>query len=214
MNIKGIEEYYKGVDNKTWTKIIYGDSSKDNGIKENSIDCIITSPPYGDSRTTVAYGQFSRLSAQWIDIFDNPDNAFGVDNELLGGKAAKNLAHSLSSKYLLESLNKIAKKDEKRARDVLSFYIGLNECLKKAYKMLKLDKYFCLVIGNRLVKQVRLPSDFIIAELAEKIGFSCEDILVRNIPGKRMPIKNSPTNIVGELEKTMTKESIIILRKI
>jgi hypothetical protein len=90
---------------------------------------------------------------------------------------------------------------------------GLYECLKRAHKILKPKKYFCLVIGNRLVKQVRIPTDFIIAELGEKIGFTCEDIFVRNIPGKRMPIKNSPTNIVGALEETMNKESIIILRK-
>ena len=212
-NIKGMEEFYRDVDKNVWTKIILGDSSKDNGIKENSIDCIVTSPPYGDSRTTVAYGQFSRLSAQWIDILEDPDTASGVDNELLGGKAVKELAHSLNSNYLLESINKIANKDEKRAKEVLSFYIGLNDCLVRAYKMLKPKKYFCIVIGNRLVKQVRIPTDFIIAELAQKIGFTYEDIFVRNIPGKRMPIKNSPTNIAGELEETMTKESIVILRK-
>ncbi len=212
-NIKGMEEFYQNADKKSWTKIILGDSSKDNGIKENSIDLIITSPPYGDSRTTVAYGQFSRLSAQWIDIFDNPDNASGVDNELLGGKATKDLIHSLSSNYLSESLKKIAKKDERRAKDVLSFYIGLNKCLTRAYKILKHKKYFCIVIGNRLVKQVRIPTDFIIVELVQKIGFTCEDIFVRNIPGKRMPIKNSPTNIAGESEETMTKESIVVLRK-
>ena len=79
--------------------------------------------------------------------------------------------------------------------------------------MLKRGKYFCLVIGNRQVKQVRIPTDFIIAELAENIGFTYEDIFVRNIPGKRMPIKNSQTNIIGELEETMNKESIVILRK-
>lgn len=212
-NIRGMTEYYKDAKKDSWTKIIYGDSSKDNGIKENSIDCIITSPPYGDSRTTVAYGQFSRLSAQWIDIFDDPNDASGVDNELLGGRATKNLIHTLPSGYLKESLEKIAKQDEARAKDVLSFNLGLNECLKQAYKILKPKKYFCLVIGNRLVKQVRIPTDFIIAELAEKIGFTCEDIIVRNIPGKRMPVKNSPTNIVGALEETMNKESIVVLRK-
>jgi SOS regulatory protein LexA len=212
-NIKAMEEFYKDVDKNTWTKIIFGDSSKNNKIKENSIDYIITSPPYGDSRTTVAYGQFSRLSAQWIDIFDEPDNASGVDNELLGGRAVKNLTYFLSSDYLSESLRKIAKRDEKRAKDVLSFYIGLNDCMKRAYKILKPKKYFCIVIGNRLVKQVRIPTDFIIAELAQKIGFTCEDIFIRNIPGKRMPSKNSPTNVAGELEETMTKESIVILRK-
>src|SRR3989339_302508 len=212
-NIAGVGEFYKEAKRNVWTKIIFGDSSKENGIKENSIDCIVTSPPYGDSRTTVAYGQFSRLSAQWIDIFEDPNKASGVDNELLGGKATKTLAHALDSKYLKDSLNKIAKIDEKRAKDVLSFYIGLNECLKQAHKILKSKKYFCLVVGNRLVKQVRIPTDFIIAELGEKIGFTCEDIFVRNIPGKRMPIKNSPTNIVGALEETMNKESVVILRK-
>ena len=212
-NIVGMTEFYKDADKDSWTKIIYGDSSKANGVKPNSIDCIITSPPYGDSRTTVAYGQFSRLSAQWIDVFDNPNDASGVDNDLLGGRATKNLTHILPSDYLKESLEKIAKQDEARARDVLSFYIGLNNCLKQAHTVLKSKKYFCLVVGNRLVKQVRIPTDFIIAELAEKIGFTCEDIIVRNIPGKRMPIKNSPTNIVGALEETMNKESIVVLRK-
>ena len=212
-NIAGMTEFYKDAKKDSWTKIIYGDSSKDNGIKANSIDCIVTSPPYGDSRTTVAYGQFSRLSAQWIDVFEDPNDASGVDNDLLGGRATKDLAHTLSSDYLKESLEKIAKQDEARAKDVLSFNLGLNECLMQAHRILKPGKYFCLVVGNRLVKQVRIPTDFIIAELAEKIGFTCEDIIVRNIPGKRMPIKNSPTNIVGALEETMNKESVVVLRK-
>lgn len=212
-NIKAMGEFEKDVDKNTWTKIIYGDSSKDNGIKDNSIDFILTSPPYGDSRTTVAYGQFSRLSAQWIDIFEDPNKASRVDNELLGGKALKELKHTLNSSYLNDSINKITKRDEKRAREVLSFYVDLNKCLKQAYKILKPNKHFCLVVGNRLVKQVRIPTDFIIAELGENIGLVCEDIIIRNIPGKRMPKKNSPTNIVGELEETMNKESIVILRK-
>ena len=211
-NIAGMTDYFRDTKD-TWVKIIYGDSSKANGIKDNSIDCILTSPPYGDSRTTVAYGQFSRLSAQWVDVFDDPNKASGLDNDLLGGRATKTLTHTLPSEYLNDALDKIARQDENRARDVLSFYIGLNDCMTQAYKMLKKGKYFCLVIGNRMVKQVRIPTDFIIAELGEKIGFSCEEIIVRNIPGKRMPIKNSPTNIAGVLEETMNKESIVILRK-
>jgi len=212
-NIGGMKDFCNDANKKSWIKIIQGDSSKDNGIKKESVDCIITSPPYGDSRTTVAYGQFSRLSAQWIDLFEEPNEASGIDNILLGGEATDKLTHKLPSKYLSDSLDKIAKRDEKRAREVLSFNVGLNGSLGQAYKILKHGGYFCIVIGNRQVKQVRIPTDFIIAELAQEIGFTCEDIFVRNIPGKRMPIKNSPTNIAGELEETMNKESIVILRK-
>jgi len=213
INIKGITDFYNSVDKNTWAKPIYGDSSKDNDIDENSMDCIVTSPPYGDSRTTVAYGQFSRLSSQWIDIFEEPNKASGVDNQLLGGRPTKDLEHNLKSDYLKQTINQIAERDKNRARDILSFYTGLEKCLRRSYKILKQNRHFCIVIGNRLVKQIRIPTDFIIAELAEKIGFLCEDIIVRNIPGKRMPVKTSPTNIVGVLEETITKESIIILRK-
>ena len=214
ISITGMTDFYNSVDKSTWAKVIFGNSSRKNGIKENSIDCIITSPPYGDSRTTVAYGQFSRLSAQWIDIFEDPNKASGVDKELLGGKPTKDLEHGLKSKHLKDVIKKVSELDEKRAKDVLSFYLGLEECLKRAYKILKQNKHFCIVIGNRLVKQVRIPTDFIIAELSENIGFTCEDIIVRNIPSKRMPSKNSPTNIVGALEETMIKESILILKKV
>jgi len=213
ISIEGMTVFYNKVDKNTWVKVIYGDSSKDNGIKENSIDCIVTSPPYGDSRTTVAYGQFSRLSAQWIDIFKDPNEASGVDNDLLGGKPVKSLENGLKSEHLKEVVEKISELDEKRAKEVLSFYIELEKCIKVAYKLLKPNKYFCVVIGNRSVKQIRIPTDFIIAELSENIGFTCEDIIVRNIPSKRMPSKNSPTNIVGALEETIIKESILILKK-
>lgn len=213
-NIKGMMDYWYDVNKNVWAKPIYGDSSQNNRITNELIDCIITSPPYGDSKTTVAYGQFSRLSAQWMDIFDDPKKASGVDKELLGGRPSKNLNNNLNSKYLDKILNEIAKKDEKRARDVLSFYIGLEKCLKQAYRILKPNKYFCLVIGNRLVKQIRVPTDFIVAELSENIGFKLANIFVRNIPNKRMPLKNSPTNIAGHLEKTMSKESIIIFKKV
>ena len=212
-NIEGMRKFYQDVDKSTWAKPIYGDTTTINSIPNASIDCIITSPPYGDSRTTVAYGQFSRLSAQWIDIFENPDDASGIDNKLLGGKPVNTFLHHLDSPHLKDVLHRIRERDEKRAKEVLSFYVGLNDCLKKAHTLLKPKKYFCLVVGNRSVKQIRIPTDFIIAELAENIGFTCEDIFVRNIPGKRMPAKNSPTNIVGKLEETITKESIVILRK-
>ena len=50
-------------------------------IPPQSVDVVVTSPPYGDSKTTVAYGQFSRLSSQWLGY----ENANQVDNSLMGG---------------------------------------------------------------------------------------------------------------------------------
>lgn len=210
-NIQCMTEFYQAVDKKTWAKVIHGNSAESNGIENESIDCIITSPPYGDSRTTVAYGQFSRLASQWLDLIDDDNRQ--IDNMLLGGKKASHCPNLLPSKHLSTCIRRIAEKDEERAREVISFYIDLEKCLKNAYRILKRGKYFCLVVGNRTVKQVQLPTDFIIAELGEHLGFGLVDLFVRNIPNKRMPSKNSPTNEVGKLEETMSKESIVILKK-
>jgi len=37
-------------------------------LPDESVDIVITSPPYGDSRTTVAYGQYSRFSLEWLGL--------------------------------------------------------------------------------------------------------------------------------------------------
>lgn len=53
--------------------------------RKNHYDVVLTSPPYGDSRTTVAYGQFSLLSNEWIGI----NNARQIDYLLMGGRPSK-----------------------------------------------------------------------------------------------------------------------------
>lgn len=211
-NMERMKEFYNDVDNKTWVKIVQGDSTQKYDIKNESIDCIITSPPYGDSRTTVAYGQFSRLSLQWLDMVDN--DALQLDRQLMGGIVTPDIKNNLDSKSLNKSLNLIVEHDSKRAKEVLAFYIDLNKAMGQAYRILKKYKYFCVVVGNRTVKKVKLPTDFIVSELGENLGFHTVDTIVRNIPNKHMPLKNSPTNVSGELEDTMQKESIVILQKL
>ena len=211
-NIEGMKEFYNDVDNKTRVRIIQGDSTKKYDIKNDSIDCIVTSPPYGDSRTTVAYGQFSRLSLQWLDMIK--DDELQIDRQLMGGIVNPEIKNDLNSKSLAKILNLVAEHDSKRAKEVLAFYIDLNKAFVQAYRILKKYKYFCVVVGNRTVKGIKLPTDFIVSELGENLGFHTVDIIVRNIPNKRMPLKNSPTNVSGELEETMQKESIVILQKL
>ena len=204
--------YYKTMNSKTEIQIIHSDSRIKQDIENNSVDLIITSPPYGDSRTTVAYGQFSRLSWQWIK---NDNSVFKIDENLLGGRIKKNYENNILdySNTLKIQYNSIKDKDSKRADEVLSFYLDLYDALKNAYNYLKEDKYFVLVTGNRTVKNVFLRTDLIISELAGKIGFRTEKILYRNIINKRMPKRNSPTNRKGETSTTMLKENIIFLRK-
>ena len=207
---KHIGEYYKGKE----INIFMHDSTKNkSSIDNNSIDLLVTSPPYGDSKTTVAYGQFSRLNSQWIG-FEN-DDIMNVDKECLGGKPSKNLEYSLKSPTLQKSIDYIASIDEKRAKEILSFYIDFDKSIDEIDRVMKIGSHLCFVVGNRTVKKHKIKTDEIISELFVNRGnYEHEKTIIREIPNKRMPKKNSPTNKKGELVETMNNEYIVILKKL
>ncbi len=210
-NVSKMEQFFRVCPpNPKKPQILHEDSRTKTSIPSDIIDLIITSPPYGDSKTTVAYGQFSRLSLQWLG-FDKI--ATSVDKISLGGIVPKNNELNLESHALKTIINQIAKIDEKRAREVLAFYIDLDKCFKEVNRVTHSGSVACIVVGNRTVKGVNIPTDDIISELMLLHNFEHEKTIIRKIPNKVMPSLNSPTNEPGKLGQTMTKENIVILRK-
>ena len=167
---------------------------------------VITSPPYGDSHTTVAYGQFSRLSAEWLGL----PNARKIDRLAMGGQ---NSRETLAGTPVSSAIKKISSIDEKRAREVSAFYIDLEHSISSAVKTLSQRSTICYVVGNRRVKDVTLPTDEFVVFAFGKHGFSHKETIVRNIPNKRMPLKNSPSNVAGQTSTTMHEENIVICQR-
>lgn len=209
-NIKGMKEYSKS---KTETEINLqiSNSMEELGLSPKSVNLIVTSPPYGDSRTTVAYGQFSRLALQWLGHKD----ASMLDKKLLGGVIGKELKTKISSPVLNETIEKISNVDEKRAREVLSFYEDFDKCVVQLDKVMAKGGYVCFVVGNRTVKGINIPTDKIMAEMFKARGnYEYITTYLREIPSKRMPKANSPTNIKGQTVTTMNNEFIFVLKKL
>lgn len=196
-------------------KLISNDATNLRDVKDNTIDLVITSPPYGDSRTTVAYGEFSRLSLQLLRL-DNENNVLvgNLDSELLGGKrkVRPNLIE-IGSQTLSDTIGRISSVDKARAQEVLDFYIDLDLCIKSISQKMKKNGYQFWVVGNRTVKLNLLKTDVILNELSKKHDLIHVHTFDRLIPNKVMPLKNSPSNVAGEKVTTMTSEKIVIFRK-
>lgn len=184
-------------------------------VPNNSVDLVVTSPPYGDSRTTVAYGEYSRLSLQWLGLYDlSEKEIMGIDKSLMGGAKFRNgFEYTIPSETLRKSLNKIKDIDLERAGDVYSFYLDLEHAIAAIANKSRKDGYQFWVVGNRTVKGELLLTDRIIAEIADNFGMDYVYTIGRNIINKVMPSLNSPTNESGQKSETMTNEHIVILRK-
>ena len=210
-NRDGMKEYV-GLRAKNATARVY-DFNTVIGIPEKilppeSADIVVTSPPYGDSRTTVAYGQFSRLSNQWL--FDDYLNM--IDKISMGGQPDKNIKR-FDFRPLDEVIEKIAATDKKRVYDVVSFYDDYEKSINNVSKVVKKGGIVAYVVGNRRVKGFEIPTDEITSEFFSRNGFRHVETIMRAIPNKRMPKKNSPSNVAGVTGTTMNYEYIVVLRK-
>lgn len=196
-------------------------------FKDESIDIIVTSPPYGDNHTTVTYGQFSILQLRWIDIADIDGNIDAqyldtinkIDKESLGGiyynnKFVENSGILARSNTLNRIYKKIMASDEpEKARKVASFYIDFEKTLSSCFRVLRRDGYAIFTIGNRRVNNEIIQFNKIILELSEYLNVEFIYDFSRNILNKRIPSKISKLKS-NQPVKSMKEENILIFKKL
>lgn len=208
-NAKGLESFNKLKGNTSATICDFNTTFgiPHDIIKDGDVDMVVTSPPYGDSRTTVAYGQFSRWANEWFGFA----NACNLDSLLMGGK--KTGSEIFQTESLRETLDTIKSLDGKRYLEVVSFLNDYWMSIQNVARCVRTGGTVCYVVGNRTVKGIQIDLDYYTAEMFEKCGFRHITTIVRCIPNKRMPSKTSPTNKPGDKVSTMTNEYIVILMK-
>jgi len=230
-NIANMSEFYTKIkDQYSKTFTILGDSRdigkqfskvSDDILDDGKAHLVVTSPPYGDHGTTVAYGQFSKHPGLWLDLKEK-EELLSVDSRGLGGKKIKD-SSELESPLLDKVLKKIKKKDTEytkktnlsdREGDVYAFFHDLDLCLKQLSLNLKRGKsHLCFVVANRTVRREKIPMDKILVEMAKKWDIKQDgDIIYRTIANKAMSLKNAPENIANYSGDTMNQESIVLLK--
>lgn len=181
-------------------------------------DVLMTSPPYGDNRTTVPYGQHSYLPLQWIAHADIPgvfdesllESTHRIDLLSLGGslKEADTSRGELCEKSatLREWLPKIDKRPPLRKK-VLSFVRDYQHALNNLSPRLKNGAFCFFTLGERRVGKQTFPFVDITRELLIADGHEEVMTIERVLPGsrKRMAAKNSQG-------ATMAQEWVLVTR--
>jgi len=213
--IRRMESTFTELPSEVWAKVILQDTRL--LTLDRKVDLVVTSPPYGDSRTTVAYGQFSRYPALWGGLAENwhPEvtkrTIMKIDQLSLGGSGK--IVDIPDSTTLRETLEKIGRRSKDREHDTALFFHDIKKAFERIFHAMNNGAHFCIVIGNRTVSRVRVPTDQILVEIGNTCDFKHLTTFYRRIPTKRMPWENAPENITGEKGETIHRESIIILRK-
>jgi hypothetical protein len=199
------------------------DSSK-KIVTPNSTGCffdlLITSPPYGDNKTTVTYGQHSYLPLQWIDLEDIDEKATQeflkttseIDTRSLGGRIKKLTPKELAFLYEKSPTFKSVHAEltlyaPDKADKVVVFLKDLYQVVEKVFEVMNPNSYQVWTIGNRTVGGTTIPNNEILREFIEHKGGKLVTYVEREILNKRMAKRNSNSAL-------MNFEDILIFRKI
>ena len=210
-----LESEQSGRQSDAPTPTLFLGDSRD--VSFEKADLLISSPPYGDNKTTVPYGQFSYLALQWMDIedvqgasVDVVKNTHALDTQSLGGalKNALNAREELEarSSTLTELLEVLDEKEKDNGlKRVVAFYRDLDEVLARCVEFVKPGGYMVWTVGNRRVYGEVVPMDKILRELLVSRGCSFVRDLERVIPSKRMATKNA-------ISSTMRSEVVVVVQ--
>lgn len=195
---------------------IWGNSMKKINF-EHKFDILVSSPPYGDNRTTVTYGQHSYLELQWIDRNDMPNEVDydflkttqEIDSQSLGGK--------LNTKYIKEIFDQMIERipslknffseipntEYDKYYKTIAFINDFEKCLDNIIPAMNSNAYYVWTIGNRRVAKREIPNDLILIDLMENRNIKLFYTAERQIFNKKQPNKNN-------FSKTMDKEHVLI----
>ena len=177
---------------------------------DNKIDLAITSPPYINA---FDYGRILRLENLWLGFLTEAElrdkKKIYVGTEKIKAKDEILNLNILSDSYLLDKCyNQLIKVDEKRALIVKKFFEDMKKNMLEVKEHLKDNGYYCIVIGNSMIRKIEIESWKILIEIGNKMGFEVDTYFNYEI---RNPYINIPRKGKGG---KISKDYVIVLKNI
>lgn len=215
-NLNRIEQLNEVLPDAVRTRVLQGDSRLPPKGGDYSADVVVTSPPYGDHDTTVAYGQFS-LDQAIISMGIDRTEMKRVDKEGLGGNSSpmEPLSSLRSKSDALDNvIRKLSRsKNGDRSTDALRFFSDYYECIKSIKYVLDEGQPAVIIVSNRQMSRVEIPTDQITVDFFTFLDFDYSQRYHREIPNKVLPRENAPENECGNKSSTMQDEHILVFEK-
>jgi DNA modification methylase len=209
-------EFYRYLAEKGHLKLkceIKKADARDTGLKDDSIDLIITSPPYV---TSYEYADIHQLTGYWFQYFDDIKP---FRKKFIGTFYSNNEELNVESEIGRAVIKHLYDKDKRIAREVANYFNDMQLVIKEMRRILKPGSQTCIVIGNNKLRGIDIETARILGEYFEMEGFEINTILKRNITAKQIPtIRDEISGRFVKMNhpnstKVYPNEYIIIARK-
>lgn len=211
------ENFYNELNHRGYLDVpcaIHLDDARHTSIPAESINAIITSPPYV---TSYEYADIHQLTAYWMEYISDIHE---FRKKFIGSSYSGNISLTVSgSKQAQKIVDALSEKSNHIARDVAQYFNDMQEVAKEMHRVLTPNGHACIVIGNTKIKEVQIKSAEVFYEFLRNSGLKKIEVIKRSIPHKLMPtLRDKNTGRFTKQDnpnckKVYPNEFIIIMQK-
>lgn len=211
------EKFYNELSKKGHLGIpceIHLEDARHTNITSESIDAIITSPPYV---TSYEYADIHQLTAYWMEYISDIHE---FRKKFIGSSYSGNDSLIVpNSKQAQKIVNDLSENSKHIARDVAQYFNDMQEVAKEMARVLAPNGHACVVIGNTKIKEVQIKSAEVFYGFLRNAGLRKVTVIKRSIPHKLMPtLRDKNTGRFTKLDnpnckKVYPNEYVIIMKK-
>jgi DNA modification methylase len=176
-------------------------------LSSNSIDLLLTSPPY---LTAQKYIRTQNLELLWLGMVSENEIP-SLEKEVIGSEHVSmkeiNFADGVGVKSVDALIKWASSKSPQRAAMVFKYFFEMKKAILEIYRILKDGAYAIIVVGNNKVLGRHVETYKLLMDVAVLSGFKLELVLKDKIRGRGMITRRHNT---GGLIK---EEFIIVLKK-
>lgn len=174
-------------------------------IESNSIDMIITSPPYLNA---IDYLRGHKLSLVWMG--HRIEDIRRLRSENIGSEISY---HSRTEGAILDAIRAMSESndlDNRRMGMMRRYAYDMNNVLRECARVLKRNAHAIFVVGDSSVRGVFIRNSDGLTELAANHGFSLESRVVRPIAENRRYLPPPTSHQSGKQLQSRMREEVIL----
>jgi SAM-dependent methyltransferase len=188
-------------------KVLLGDSRDLVGVRDDSVDLAVTSPPYLNA---LDYMRGHRLALVWFGY--SIKQLRELRGASIGSERALNGATSEHVRDAVEEVVAQAANPKTLPTGMIKRYaLDVSGFVTQLRRVLRADGRLVLVVGNSTIRGNYIRNDLIVQHAAERAGFLLEERHEREIPesSRYLAINSSDPSAIG---KRMRSEVVITMR--
>lgn len=188
------------------TPVLASGSAQCMPLGDDSVDIVITSPPYASN--AIDYMRAHKFSLVWFGY--SIDSLGEKRQNCIGGETTSDFKFEKLPRYTSQVVDRFIAQDKKKGKVLHRYYSEMTCSLREMFRVLKPGKAAIVVVGSSVMRGIDTETQTCLSEIGQTIGFQVPGIGIRAIDrNRRMMPAGTVIDLNSQIQQRLHKEYII-----